>query len=123
MRTELAADLPVVSADRVQLQQVLMNLMLNGMEATSEPGGELTIRTQGDRGAVLVSVSDAGEGISAEHDGTDLQRLLHDQGRGDGDGAGDQPHDHRVARRPVVGNGEPGRGATFHFTLPTGAET
>lgn len=35
MRTELAADLPSVTADRVQLQQVLMNLMLNGMEASS----------------------------------------------------------------------------------------
>src|SRR5262249_44262926 len=45
MRTELAADLPSVSADRVQLQQVLMNLMLNGMEAMSERGGELKIST------------------------------------------------------------------------------
>ena len=57
MRTELTADLPSVSADRVQLQQVLMNLMLNGMEAMGERGGELTISTRPEGGVVRVSVS------------------------------------------------------------------
>jgi signal transduction histidine kinase len=66
MRTELAAELPSVRADRVQLQQVLMNLMLNGVEAMAETGGELTIRTQREDGQVLVSVSDTGVGIPAE---------------------------------------------------------
>ena len=46
MRTELAAGLPKVRADRVQLQQVLMNLMLNGIEAMDGTGGELAISTQ-----------------------------------------------------------------------------
>src|SRR5262249_41371272 len=46
MRTDLATDLPAVSGDRVQLQQVLMNLLLNGMEAMSERGGELKLTTQ-----------------------------------------------------------------------------
>ena len=65
MRTELAADLQPVRADRVQLQQVLMNLMLNGIEAMKEAGGELTIRTQREDGEVLVSVSDTGVGLPA----------------------------------------------------------
>ena len=64
MRTQLPVDLPLVPADRVQLQQVLMNLMLNGMEAMGERGGELTIRTRRTPGAVLVSVSDTGLGIA-----------------------------------------------------------
>jgi C4-dicarboxylate-specific signal transduction histidine kinase len=66
MRTELAADLPSVSADQVQLQQVLMNLMLNGMEAMSERGGELKIGTRCEGGEVMVSVSDTGMGIPAD---------------------------------------------------------
>ncbi len=65
MRTELAADLQPVRADRVQLQQVLMNLMLNGIEAMKEVGGELTIRTQREDGKLLVSVSDTGVGLPA----------------------------------------------------------
>ena len=66
MRTQLAADLHSVSADRVQLQQVLMNLMLNGMEAMSERGGELKISTRCEGGEVMVSVSDTGVGIPAD---------------------------------------------------------
>ena len=44
IRTDLAADLPKIMADRVQLQQVLMNLMLNGIEAMKETGGVLTVK-------------------------------------------------------------------------------
>src|SRR4029434_1578930 len=65
MRTELTADLPSVSADRVQLQQVLMNLMLNGMEAMRERGGELKVSTRREGDEVIVSVSDTGVGIPA----------------------------------------------------------
>ena len=46
IRTELAADVPDITADRVQLQQVLMNLMLNAIEAMKDTGGELTITSQ-----------------------------------------------------------------------------
>ena len=46
VRTDLAADLPKITADRVQIQQVLMNLMLNGIEAMKETGGVLTVKTQ-----------------------------------------------------------------------------
>jgi C4-dicarboxylate-specific signal transduction histidine kinase len=55
MRTELAEDQVSVKADRVQLQQVLMNLMLNGMEAMSERGGELKISTRHEGEDVIVS--------------------------------------------------------------------
>jgi PAS domain S-box-containing protein len=57
LHTELT-DLPAVVADRVQLQQVFMNLMLNGIEAMKESTGELTVRSQwADDGGILISVS------------------------------------------------------------------
>jgi signal transduction histidine kinase len=64
IRTDLAAGLPKITADRVQLQQVLMNLMLNGIEAMKEIGGVLTAKTERDEcGQVLISVSDTGVGV------------------------------------------------------------
>jgi C4-dicarboxylate-specific signal transduction histidine kinase len=66
IRTELAADLPQVMGDRVQLQQVLMNLMMNSIEAMKDVDGmrELTIQSQsGEDGQVLISVSDTGVGL------------------------------------------------------------
>ena len=54
-------------ADRVQLQQVLMNLMLNGIQAMEETGGVLTIKAQLDQdGRVQISVSDTGVGLPAD---------------------------------------------------------
>ena len=59
----LRDDLPMTMADRVQLQQVVMNLMLNGIEAMKETGGVLTVKTgRGEGGQVLISVSDTGVG-------------------------------------------------------------
>ena len=67
IRTELAEDLPKVMADRVQLQQVFMNLMLNGIDAMkgTTGGGELTIKSEADDGQLLVSVSDTGVGLAS----------------------------------------------------------
>src|ERR1700732_1285346 len=64
--TYLAADLPKVIADRVQLQQVLMNLMINGIEAMKDADGtrELIIRSQRTQNEeIVVSVSDSGVGL------------------------------------------------------------
>src|SRR6185503_7368930 len=66
MRTELAPNLPAACANRVQLQQVLMNLMVNGIEAMKENDGELVIRTEVAGRGLKVSVSDTGVGIPAE---------------------------------------------------------
>ena len=67
LRTELATDLPAVMGDRVQLQQVLMNLILNGIEALStveDRQRDLVIRTQrSEGGEVLVAVQDSGIGF------------------------------------------------------------
>ena len=68
IRTELAEDLPKVMADRVQLQQVFMNLMLNGIDAMKETtgGGELTIKSEAGDAQLLISVSDTGVGLPPE---------------------------------------------------------
>jgi signal transduction histidine kinase len=67
VRTDLATDLPKVTADRVQLRQVLMNLMLNGIEAMKDTPGELEIKSELDQdGQLLISVSDTGVGLPAE---------------------------------------------------------
>jgi signal transduction histidine kinase len=79
VRTELPEDLPRVSGDRVQLHQVLLNLLMNGMEAMSAVEYErrvITIRGQRDeldgRPAVLITVRDLGGGFEPE----DSERLF-----------------------------------------------
>jgi hypothetical protein len=121
MRTDLATERPKVTVDRVQLQQVLMNLMLNGIEAMRDTAGELTIRSElGEDRQVLISVSDTGMGLPAEG-GSDLRCILSYQNAGLRHGAGDQPFHRRVARWPFVGNGErrTGRNILFHSAGPS----
>jgi steroid delta-isomerase-like uncharacterized protein len=122
MRTELAADLPSMSADRVQLQQVLMNLMLNGMEAMSERGGELNISTGREGGEVMVSVSDTGVGIPADKLEEIFNPFVTTKAEGTGMGLA-------ISQTIIESHGgrlwatlNPRCGATFHFTLPTGPE-
>jgi signal transduction histidine kinase len=70
LRMELAPDLHMITGDRVQLQQVMINLVMNGIEAmqsvTDRPR-ELEIRSRLDETQVLVSVTDCGVGIPAEN--------------------------------------------------------
>ena len=76
VQTEFARDLPLLHGDRVQLQQVALNLILNALEAmrsTSNPLRDLRIRTEANEaGDVLVSVCDTGPGITSEH----LERIF-----------------------------------------------
>jgi len=118
MRTELAADRPVVKADRVQLQQVLMNLMLNGMEAMSERGGELKIRTRCEPEEVIVSVSDTGVGIPDDKMEHIFNAFYTTKAGGTGMGL-------PISSTIIESHGgrlwaavNPLRGANFHFALP-----
>jgi signal transduction histidine kinase len=120
IRTDLASDLPKITADRVQLQQVLMNLMLNGIEARKETGGVLTIKTgRGEGGQVLTSVSDTGVGLPAERADEIFNAFFTTKPQGSGMGLA-------ISRSIVESHGgrlwatsHDGRGAAFHFTLPT----
>jgi signal transduction histidine kinase len=63
IRTDLKDDLPMTVADRVQIQQVLMNLMLNGIEAITDAAGVVTVKSQLDGdGQIEISVNDTGRG-------------------------------------------------------------
>src|ERR1700752_3052313 len=67
IRTELDPQLAKTTADRVQLQQVLMNLMLNGIEAMKGTSGALTITSKrSEDGQLMVSVGDSGVGLPAD---------------------------------------------------------
>jgi PAS domain S-box-containing protein len=120
IRTGLAADLPKCTADRVQLQQVLMNLMLNGIEAMKETGGVLTVKTgRGECGQVLISVSDTGVGLPAGRADEIFNAFFTTKPQGSGMGLA-------ISRSIVESHGgrlwatsHDGGGATFHFTLPT----
>ena len=122
IRTDLAAGLSHLMADRVQLQQVLMNVMLNGIEAMRgvSGGGELRIRSQqaGD-GQVLISISDTGKGIPAEQMDQIFNAFFTTKPQGTGMGL-------RISRSIIESHGgrlwasaNSERGATFHFALPS----
>jgi PAS domain S-box-containing protein len=121
MRADLAEKLPTVMGDRVQLQQALMNLMLNGIEAIRDPSGELTIQSQLARDdQMLISVTDTGVGLPAE----DIDKIFHafftTKSQGTGLGLAItrsivESHGGRIWAAP-----NSGQGATFYFTLPSG---
>ena len=123
IRTDVAGDTPRVMADRVQLQQVLMNLMLNSIQAMEETGGVLTIKAQLDQdGRVLISVSDTGVGLPTEKGEQIFDAFFSTKPEGSGMGLA-------ISRSIIESHGgrvwataNSGKGATFHFTLRTAAQ-
>lgn len=124
MSTNLTDGLPNVMADRVQLQQALMNLMLNGIEAMQDTTRELNIKSQpGDEGQVLISVSDTGAGLPTGDADQIFNAFFTTKSQGTGLGLA-------ITRSIVESHGgriwataNPGPGATFQFTLPIGETT
>jgi signal transduction histidine kinase len=122
IRTDLDPQLPTTTADRVQLQQVLMNLMLNGVEAMQETGGELTVASKTtEDGQLLISVSDKGVGFSIDQAERIFEAFFTTKPRGTGMGLS-------ISRRIIASHGgrlwessNTGRGAIFQFTLPVEA--
>ena len=122
IRTELADGLPEIMADRVQLQQVLMNLMLNGIEAMHDTGGVLIVRSQlVQDGGVEISVSDTGVGLPADGADQIFNAFFTTKAQGSGMGLS-------ISRSIVESHGgriwatsNDGRGASFHFALPIAA--
>lgn len=124
IRTQLPDDLPRIMADRVQLQQVFMNLMLNGIEAMKDMngGGELTIQSRhAEDGQLMVSVSDTGLGLPPQQAEQIFNAFFTTKLHGTGMGL--------CISRSIIGShggrlwaaDNSPRGASFHLTLPTKA--
>jgi PAS domain S-box-containing protein len=119
IRTELDAGLPMATGDRVQLQQVLMNLMLNSIEAIQGEPGELSVTSQRTKdGQLLISVSDSGIGLQEGEAERIFAAFFTTKSQGTGMGLA-------ISRRIIESHGgqlwastNTGRGATFQFTLP-----
>jgi PAS domain S-box-containing protein len=119
VRLELAENLPEIAGDRVQLEQVLMNLMLNAIEAMHDAKGDLTITSQStDDGHLSISVSDTGVGIPADKIDQifDTFFTTKPQGTGMGLAISRSIVESHGGRLWATSNSE--RGSTFQFTLP-----
>jgi two-component system, LuxR family, sensor kinase FixL len=125
VRMELVTDLPPVMGDRVQLQQVFMNLMLNGIEAMKDMnvGGELTIASRcEEKGQLLISVSDTGVGLPPKQVDRIFNAFFTTKPQGTGMGLS-------ISRSIVESHGgrlwatdNSPRGAIFYLSLPTNVE-
>ncbi|MDX6443901.1 MAG: hypothetical protein QOH71_975 [Blastocatellia bacterium] len=125
VRTELAADLSQAMGDRVQLQQVMMNLIMNSIDAMKDVDGtrELTIKSQrAEDDQLLVSVSDTGVGLPPQQTDQIFSAFFTTKLEGTGMGL-------RISRSIVESHGgrlwaadNSLRGASFYFTLSTKAE-
>jgi C4-dicarboxylate-specific signal transduction histidine kinase len=118
---DLAAELPPVRGDRVQLQQVLLNLVLNGLDAMGAraDGGRIRVQTVRIQNTVLVSVQDEGPGIPADKLPHIFEPFYTTKPTGMGLGLA-------ISRSIVEAHGgrlwavnNPGSGATFQLSLPT----
>ena len=125
IRLDLEDDLPMTVADRVQLQQVLMNLMLNGIEAMKDTGGVLTAKSQlREDGEIQISIHDTGPGLNMDKADQIFDTFFTTKSQGSGMGLAIsksivESHDGRIWAK-----GDGGLGAAFHFTLPAApAET
>ena len=125
VQTELATDLPQFVGDRVQLQQVMMNLIMNSIDAMKDVDGtrELTINSRSaDSEQVMVSVSDNGVGLPSQQADQIFNAFFSTKAHGTGMGL-------RISRSIVESHGgrlwaadNSPRGASFHLTLPTKVE-
>jgi signal transduction histidine kinase len=118
MRTDFSVELPKIMVDRVQLQQVFMNLMLNAIEAMKDAGGGLTVKSELQDGQLQLSVSDTGVGLPTEKMDQIFSAFFTTKPKGSGMGLA-------ISRSIVESHGgqlwampNEGGGATFHFTLP-----
>ena len=119
MRTDLVEELPLAMGDRVQLQQALMNLMLNGIEAIRDTNGQLTVESRlAEDGQVLISVRDNGIGLPAGAIDRIFDAFFTTKPQGTGLGLA-------ITRSVIESHGgriwatsNAGQGTAFHFTLP-----
>src|SRR5215213_625019 len=127
LNRQLKNDLPLVRGDRVQLQQVILNLIVNGLEAiatNSDGARELIVRSDRDEdGKVIIAVSDSGEGLDAANGDHVFDAFFTTKPDGMGMGLA-------ISRTIIEAHGgrlwatsNSPQGAVFQFTLPPNAES
>jgi PAS domain S-box-containing protein len=124
LQTKFSPELPTIAGDKIQLQQVLLNLLMNGIDAikaTTDGGAQLSIETrQHEEDEILVSVKDSGVGLEAGSLDKIFEAFYTTKKEGMGMGLS-------ISRSIIEAHGgrlwatpNDGRGATFQFTLSTG---
>jgi signal transduction histidine kinase len=127
LRTQLSPDLPKTTGDRVQLQQVVLNLIMNGMDAmrfvTSRPRDLLISSRKRGAGEILIAVEDSGVGLQPESAERVFDPFFTTKPQGIGMGLS-------ISRSIVESHGgrvwaasRPSGGAIFEFTIPIGASS
>ena len=126
LQTQLSSDLPLILGDRIQLQQVILNLIINAIEVMSGAGGgsrEMRVCSgNADSKGVLVAVQDSGPGLDPESLAHLFTAFYTTKPQGMGMGLA-------ISRSIIEAHGgrlwataNDGPGATFQFTLPRGKE-
>jgi signal transduction histidine kinase len=106
-------------ADRVQLQQVFMNLMLNGIEAIKGTDGVVTVKSLlGEERQIEITVNDTGPGLPLGKADQIFDSFFTTKPQGSGMGSAISKSIVESHGGRIWANGDGGRGATFHFTLP-----
>ena len=120
MHVEVTPGLPKVWADRVQIQQVILNLMSNAMDAMTEAAGagDMTIVARGDESAVHVRVEDSGAGIGAENVDKIFNPFFTTKPHGVGLGLAISRSIVEAHEGRLWAEARPGGGTIFAFTLP-----
>jgi signal transduction histidine kinase len=126
LRTELAPGLPNVRGDRVQLQQVLLNLVMNGMDAvgeTPEARKEIFVRSRRyDKDKIIVIVEDSGTGVSAEIAEKIFDPFFTTKPKGMGMGLSISRSIVESHEGQLWAAAQPSGGAIFQFTIPISSE-
>ena len=119
LQYEIAPGIEFVMVDKVQIQQVVLNLMRNGIEAMAESAQrDLTVAAQpAPDDMVVISISDSGTGLSPEVAGQLFQPFVTTKKHGMGVGLSISRTIVEAHVGRIWAEGEPGRGTTFHFSL------
>jgi PAS domain S-box-containing protein len=123
LRTELTEDLPPVAGDRIQLQQVILNFIMNGTEAMNsveDRAREMVISTQQDEtGYIRLSVKDTGVGFDASSTEKLFSPFFTTKSSGMGIGLSVSRSIIESHQGRLWAEANPGSGATFSFALPS----
>jgi signal transduction histidine kinase len=119
IHSEIHGETPNIRGDRVQLQQVFMNLMLNAIEAMKDSGGELRIKSRlNTDGQLLISISDTGVGLPTDNTERIFDAFHTTKPQGTGMGLAITRSIVESYGGRVWATSNEGPGATFHFAIP-----